>query len=1371
MESRPGAAKEVDRERFAWRFRTAVCCLALVVLAFLQDPGRIVSDTKIDLSVDPGSFLSRALSLWDPIGNSGQVQNQAYGYLFPMGPFFWLGDLLSFEPWVVQRLWWALVFIVAFLGFAKLVKELGIGVPWTHLVGGFAYALSPRVLSIIGPASIEVWPAAIAPWVLVPLVIGMKRHSPWAMAASSALAVAAVGGVNAAATFAVIPLGVIWLIMADPGPRRRAMMITWPVFVLMATMWWLIPLFVLGKFSPPFLDYIESASLTTFAASLLNAVEGTTNWTAYLSDSSVAGRLIVSNATMLLNIAVVTALGIVGMVRRDNPRRAFLFMSMLVGVALVTLGHTASRGGLGALELQAFLDGVLAPLRNTHKFDGLIRLPLIVGFVHLLTVLTTEFVDSERARRRLTPGLGVAVLALAGLVGTTMPAWTAQLPSRGSFVEVPRYWKQTSEWLARNGGEHRALLVPASSFGTYEWGTTNDDPMQPLAKSPWSVRNAIPLGQPGFIRSLDAIESRFSDARGSEGLVRYLSATGVGYLVVRNDLRGSADGLDPEIVYETIAEMPQLEQVAAFGPTVGGKPRIENDKKEPVFIDNGWQSRHRAVEIYKVGNTPPLRAQSSSSIPVVIGSPETQLSLLEARKLESPAVLFAQDADQDSAPQELVLTDGQRRQEAAFGRAHDNRSSSLGATDKYVADRPVHDYSLSRGNRWLSVPLLQGARSITASSSRAWVNTTSAIDQSSQPWSAFDADQMTSWTASSADTGRRSWIQIDFDNPITLRDATVTVNRDPVETTRLSIESDKEHATVNARGNDPTTLRGISKPTSSLRISAPSTDKKVLSISDISIPGVNLARPLRLPAPAPAWGSPDRILLTADTNYRSGCLTVEGYLRCASGKDGWGEDGRTIDRLFTLPSRHDYPLELTVEPIGGTAFDELIQQGQLVTLEASSQTVRSPRASVLNASDGNDKTAWVAAANDERPRLNVNWVGEQSISRIKVGLDPLTAASQPTQVTLVFSDGSRRTVILSASGVGHFEPVDASGVEIRFDKVRAAHNLNSDGSGEDLAVGVSELTIGDEDLLPRPITGRSRTFRCGTGPSIQIDGKTLKTSVSATPGELLEGKRLPAAVCGEDVATLNSGSHRVRVEGSETFRPVRLSLGGKPVRAAQPSPISRGEWGKATRKAFLPDGTGGSTLVVSENFNTGWTEDSGKALPVMINGWQQGWQFNEDAGRRVDFEFAPNATYRAGLLAGAISLVALLVLTFVLTPHGLTMAVARPRRRRMAWSVGMLVTVAVLALVGGLMGTVIGLLGMGIAEFARRWVSAASLAGSVVAGVAVAAAVRPWAGPQTWLGNLELPQMVMALALGLMAGSVFGRPKRFRVFVGRSTNR
>ena len=70
------------------RPRLAAALLLVWAVAWSVPGGQVSEDTKNDLYVAPWRFLARAAHLWDPQVTWGVLQNQGYGYLFPMGPFF-----------------------------------------------------------------------------------------------------------------------------------------------------------------------------------------------------------------------------------------------------------------------------------------------------------------------------------------------------------------------------------------------------------------------------------------------------------------------------------------------------------------------------------------------------------------------------------------------------------------------------------------------------------------------------------------------------------------------------------------------------------------------------------------------------------------------------------------------------------------------------------------------------------------------------------------------------------------------------------------------------------------------------------------------------------------------------------------------------------------------------------------------------------------------------------------------------------------------------------------------------------------------------------------------------------------------------------
>jgi len=296
-----GNARVSDRaqaaRRIAGRALTPGICLLLALLPFITAPGQIIADTKLNLAVSPAGFLARALTLWDP-QQFGGLQNQAAGYVFPMGPFFELGKLAAVPAWITQRLWIAVVLIAACTGTQRLASRLGIGVPWTRAVAGLAYALSPIALSMVGQYSGEYLPMAMLPWILLPLAGAVRGQlSPARAAARSAVAVALCGGTNAASTAAVLTPALIYILASAPpqgaqgaqgpqgarsSPSRRRLLAWWVPVTLLATCWWSVPLVLEAKYGVSFLPYTESAAVTTSVTSLSDVLRGTSNWISYL---------------------------------------------------------------------------------------------------------------------------------------------------------------------------------------------------------------------------------------------------------------------------------------------------------------------------------------------------------------------------------------------------------------------------------------------------------------------------------------------------------------------------------------------------------------------------------------------------------------------------------------------------------------------------------------------------------------------------------------------------------------------------------------------------------------------------------------------------------------------------------------------------------------------------------------------------------------------------------------------------------------------------------------------------------------------------------------------------------------------------------
>ena len=1338
----------MTRDRAAWRWRLTAACAVLIGVAVTQSPGLLVADTKLDLAVAPLDFLARAAELWDGEGAFGQLQNQAYGYLWPMGPFFAVGHLLDLPGWVVQRLWMALVLCVAFLGTARLARTLGVRSDLACMLGGAAYALSPRMLTVIGPSSIEVWPMALAPWVLLPLVVGADRGSPRRAAALSALAIGMVGGVNAAAASAVLPLGVLWLLTREPGKRRRTMMVWWPAFTLLATLWWLVPLVLLGRYSPPFLDFIETAGFTTIPTNLADVLRGTSNWVPYVDGTSRAGNDLLREFYLPVNSAFVVCAGVLGLSLARTRDRLFLVSGLFSGLFLVSMGHIGAAQGWFAPSIQPLLDGVLAPLRNIHKFDPVLRVPLVLGLAWLVDWLV-ELAGNLHAPRaeRVNYRVLTGIVAFS-VVAAALPAAYGRLTPSEGFQAVPDYWSEAADWLADQDDPGVALLAPGSMFGAYVWGAPKDEPFQALASTPWAVRNAVPLTPAGNIRMLDTIEDRFAQGRGSAALTDYLRRSGVSHLVVRNDLDRSDDHPDPVLVHQALDDSPGIELAASFGPTVGGGAHVDGDLGR-ALVNGGWQNDYDAVEVYAVVD-PPGAGTSTARAPVVVGGPEDLLDLMELGVLGDAPTRLAADMSgggTDGAP--VVLTDGNRSVVRHFGRVHDATSPVQTRADAEAHDE-VRDYELPDPDRWSTFAEYRGIADVSASSSLADVGASPA-SPGRQPFAALDGDSSTSWQSARYSDDDGHWWEVGLLDDVV--PSQVVVTGALVGDQEVVVSTDDWSSEPIVLGPDtPVVVEVEDRSSDHLRISDISGRSSTpLSLAEVELAGVSAERILALPELPDGSGAPDAIVLRAASDSRTGCAVVDLGMRCVQGRDADPEELADVVRRITLPEASTYDVTLMARGRPGEPLEAVVQQGSLVTLAASSTSVPDARASVLAAADGNPRTTWSAALSDVRPSLDLRWLRPRTISSIELTVDPDTAARAPESFELRWR-GGKRTVELDETGAATFPPIRTDELTLEVDQAEPATSLDFDGQTSAVPVGISELSLGDGVGLPLSLDEAPLELGCGSGPDLIVNDVRLQTAVSATRLELFGGVPVPATTCAVGAVSLGVGDNLLRMRASEAFLPMSLVLAHEQLPIGEGARVEGASDGTGTQ--VLQPGAGTSLVAGFENANPGWVaeQDGDRLEPVVVDGWRQGWATAGDTAP-VTATFAPGPAYQWALAAGALA--AMLLVGFVVLSRGRRPShCLPPLAERDAPLLPLLAAIPVLgALLGGWPGAVTALVALGVVGGLR--VVSAPASRALVAALAVPAigvyAVLPWGGLDQWAGALSWPSyLVVAVGSGLL---------------------
>nr|WP_094287119.1 DUF3367 domain-containing protein [Mycobacterium lehmannii] len=1368
---------------------------AALVLTFAQSPGQISPDTKLDLTANPLRFLARAFNLWNSELPFGQAQNQAYGYLFPHGTFFLIGDIVGLPGWVTQRLWWALLLVVGFWGVLRVAEALGIGSPTSRVIAAVAYALSPRTLTTIGAISSETLPMMLAPWVLLPVILVM-RGDPRVrvLAMRSAVAIALMGAVNAVATLTGCLCAAIWLACHRPTKLWRRFTAWWALGITLAVLWWAVALVMLGRVSPPFLDFIESSGVTTRWMSLTEMLRGTDAWTPFVAPNATAGASLVTGSVAVLATTLVAAAGLAGLALKTMPARGRLIVILLTGVTLLAVGYSGGLGSPVALQVQAFLDASGTPLRNLHKLEPLLRLPLTLGLAHLLGRIplpgsapraewTTALAHPERDKR-----VAVGMVVLVALAAGTSLVWTGRLTPPGAFDAIPQYWHDTADWLDENNTGGRVLVAPGAPFATQVWGNSHDEPLQVLGESAWGVRDSIPLTPPQTIRALDSVQRLFAAGRPSAGLADTLARQGISYVVVRNDLDPeSSRSARPLLVHRAIDGSPGLEKVAEFGDQVGAGTLAG------FVSDSGLRPRYPAVEIYRVNAETPVTPYlvETDRMARVDGAPEALLRLDERRRLlDRPPLgpmLLTADAERAGVPTPLVtVTDTPLARETDYGRVDDHSSAIRTPDDPRHTHNRVIDYP-SPGTD-LVYGQWNGGR-VSVSSSAADSTALPHVAPAAGPAAAVDADPSTSWVSNSLQSAIGQWMQVDFDHPVTNATITVTPSATAVGAQIRRIEISTVNGTSTLRFDEagkPLTAALPYGESPWVRLTAVATDDGSpgvqFGITDLAVTQydangfahpVSLRHTVAVPGP-PADSAVAQWDLGSELLGRSGCAQSPTGYRCAALMALSAEEPVNLSRTLTVPT----PIAVTP-----TVWVRARQGPQLADLISAPGTARAVGeadpidvlGSAYAAADGDAGTAWTApqrvVQQGTPPTLTLKLPKRTEVAGLRVTPSSSELPARPTLVAVDLGDGPQIRPVAGDAGAQTLDlkPKATDTVTISLLDWDDVIDRTALGFDQLKPPGLAEVTAldtrGEPIAAADAAANRNRTIDmpCGKGPVIGVAGEFVQTSLSTTVGALLDGEPVAARPCRAEPILLPKGQQELVISPGAAFIVDGAQLAGPravEIREAPSVSAQTGQWSADHREVTVAPSSASRVLVVPESINPGWVahDSAGSQLtPITVNGWQQGWVLPPGTAGPVTLSFPTNVPYRAGLIGGLALLPVLALLAFLPMRRRPAQAEPVPVWRPRPVAVGAAV-LAVGAAISGVAGVAVVGLAVGVRWLLRHRekLCEAVTVGTAAGGLILAGAVLsqyPWRSVDGYIGHSWGVQLLALVSVAAVAAS------------------
>ncbi|HEY7627365.1 MAG TPA: alpha-(1-_3)-arabinofuranosyltransferase family protein, partial [Ilumatobacteraceae bacterium] len=652
--------------------RLGVSALALLAYlpALLAAPGKMPSDTKLYLYLDPGRLISDAPYTWDNRQFAGWVPHQTVTYLWPSGPWYWLFDHIGVPDWIAHRLWIATLLFCGGLGVRWAAKHLGLaGVG--ALTAALVYQLSPYVLPYLSRTSLMLLPWAAVGW-LVGLTIRAATRTRWRDAAIFALVILTVGSPNATALAMIAPAPVLWLLHAAWQRTiswRRAVAVAARIggLCLAVSLWWMAMLAVQARHGADVLSYSETLEAVSFTSVSTETLRGLGYWLFYIRDpfgfATTASRDYLESVPIIIVGFLLVLCSVAGIALTRWSQRRYAALLVFAGIVLAVGVHPISDPSPVMSRLATSSRSTLSlAIRSSTRALPLSNLGLALGAGALVTAASRVLAGWRPRLRLLAPAI-VAALAILNLPALFDGGFVD--PALRRAEDPPAAWRDATAALDHGSTEHRVLQLPGAEFGAYRWGYTVDPPLPGLTVKPLITRDLLPLGSPGAMDLLYALDDRAQthilEPAAIAPIARLLAADTIW---VSNDMAFDRFRTPrPELTHALFAARPPgLSTPMAYGADTVNTPQVPM-LDETELAEDSIGKPVPPVEVVSVDD-PVAMVRASASLVVVAGSGDGLVDAASAGLITGDeAILYAADlraADILDETKLVVLTDSNR---------------------------------------------------------------------------------------------------------------------------------------------------------------------------------------------------------------------------------------------------------------------------------------------------------------------------------------------------------------------------------------------------------------------------------------------------------------------------------------------------------------------------------------------------------------------------------------------------------------------------------------------------------------------------------------------------------------------------------------